>query len=113
MTNITMRLQRSATRVLLVLPAALLLACLDPSIDGSSPAMARLSLEEIKRELPAEQRARLEQALIFIVAREIGASFGDYGSAPTADVDRKVAEFLDGKTAEDVIAHVDALQTEP
>jgi len=113
-TNITMGLQRSATRVLLVVPAALLLACLDPSIDGSSPAMAQLSLEEIKRELPVEQRTRLEQALIFIVARELGAAMsGPYGTTSTADVDRKVAEFLDGKTAEDVIAYVDALRPEP
>ena len=47
------------------------------------------------------------------MARELGAaSSGAYGSASTAGVDQKVAEFLDGKTAEDVIAYVDALRAE-
>ncbi len=110
-----MRATRSAARLVLVLlfPAVLLLACLDARIDGSSPASAELSLAEIKRELSPEDRDRLEGALIFIVARELGAaSNGAYGSASTANVDRKVAEFLDGKTVEEVIAYVDALRPE-
>jgi hypothetical protein len=96
-----------------LLPVALLLACLDAGIDGSSPAAAQRSINEIKRELPAEQRTRLERALMFIVARELGAAMvGPYGTASTANVDRKVAEILDGKTAEEVIAYVDALRPE-
>ena len=96
--------------LILVLPAVLLLACPAPTIDGSSPTAVKVSLEEIKRELSSDDRAHLEQAIIFIVARELSDALGgSYGSTSTADVDRKVTETLDGKTVEEVIAYVEAL----
>lgn len=105
---------RSVMRLVLVLAVALLLlACPAPTIDGSSPTAVKVSLEEIERELSSYDRARLEHAMKFIVARELGAALGgSYGSASTADVDRKVAQTLDGKTVEEVIAYVEALRVE-
>ena len=100
-------------RLALVLPVAFAIGCLDPKIDGSTPAAAELSLAEIKRDLSAEERARLKRALIFIVARELGnASTGAFGSTSTGTVDRSVAAILDGKTVGELIAYVEALRLE-
>ncbi len=99
--------------LVLVLPVVLLLACPAATIDGSSRSAAKASLAEIKRDLSSDERARLEQALIFIVARELGSALGGtYGSTSTDDVDRKVAETLDGKTVAEVIAYVAAQRGE-
>ena len=98
--------------LLLVLPVALLLGC-PARIDGSSAAAVKISLEEIKRDLSSEDRARFERALIVIVASELGGALsGGYGQTSTAQVDHKVAEVVGGKTVDQVIAHADALRAE-
>ena len=99
--------------VLSVLSVLLLLGCPAPTIDGADSTTVKISLEEIKRELSPDDRARLEQAVVFIVALELDAALGgSYGSASTANVDRDVAAILDGKTASEVIAYAEAKRVE-
>ena len=94
-----------------VLPVVFLFACPTSTIDGSSQKAVKVSLEEVKRELSSDDRDRLEQAIVFIVACELDTALGgSFGSTSTADVDRKVAETLDGKTVEEVIAHAGMLR---
>ncbi len=93
---------------------ASLLACGAPTVDGSSPETLATSIEELERELFVADRTRLEEALRAIVARELGRAMrGDFGAASGAsEVDRRVAERLHDRTAEEIIAQAEDLRAE-
>ena len=100
-------------RLFAALLLAALLACRPATIDGSSPEATEASLEEIRLRLSFDDRVRLQEALRTIVARELGnAMRGGFNTTSAAHVDRRVTETLDGKTAEEVIAHAQALRAE-
>ena len=103
----TPRLRRN-----LAVAVLLLAACSAPTIDGSSPEAAKASIEQIERELSGDDRREFEGAVRFVVADALAASLG-FGAGSTADdVNRRVIEQLEGKTARDVIALVDAIRAE-
>ena len=101
-------------RLLVASLVASLLACGAPTVDGSSPEAIASSIEEIERELSLTDRTRLEEALRAIVARELGRAMRrGFGTASDAlEVDRRVAERLHGRTAEEIIAQAEALRAE-
>ncbi len=103
----TPRLRRN-----LAVAVLLLAACSAPTIDGSSPEAAKASIEQIERELSGDDRREFEGAVRFVVADALGASLGFGAESTGADVSRRVMEQLEGKTARDVIALVDAIRAE-
>ncbi len=100
-------------RLFAALLLAALLACRPATIDGSSREATEASLEEIRQQLSFDDQVRLKEALRTIVVRELGnAMRAGFDTTSAAHVDRRVTETLDGKTAEEVIAHAQALRAE-
>ena len=96
----------------LAVAVLLLAACSAPTIDGSSPEAAKASIEQIERELSGDDRREFEGAVRFVVADALAASLGFGADSAAADVNRRVTEQLEGKTARDVIALADAIRAE-
>jgi hypothetical protein len=101
------RLRRTLAAAALVMPA-----CGAPTIDGSSPEAVKASIEQVERELSVDDRREFEGAVRFVVADALAANL-EFGAGSTADdVNRRVIEQLEGKTARDVIALVEEIRAE-
>jgi hypothetical protein len=101
------RLRRTLAVAALVMPA-----CGAPTIDGSSPEAVKASIEQIERELSSDDRREFEGAVRFVVADALAANL-EFGAGSTADdVNRRVIERLEGKTARDVIVLVEEIRAD-
>jgi len=101
------RLCRTLAAAALLMPA-----CGAPTIDGSSPEAVKASIEQIERELSVDDRREFGGAVRFVVADALAANL-EFGAGSTADdVNRRVIEQLEGKTARDVIALVEEIRAE-
>jgi hypothetical protein len=87
-------------------------ACGAPTIDGSSSEATKASIEKIERELSGDDRRHFEGAIRFVVADALAASLGFGAESTAGDVDRRVIEQLEGRTARDVIALADAIRAD-
>ena len=101
------RLRRNLAVAALLMPA-----CTATTIDGSSPKAAKASIEQIEQGLSGDDRREFEGAVRFVVADAVAESLGFAADSTAADVNRRVVEQLDGKTARDVIALADAIRAE-
>jgi len=101
------RLRRNLAVAALLMPA-----CTATTIDGSSPEAAKASIEQIEHGLSGDDRREFEGAVRFVVADAVAASLGFAAEFTAADVDRRVIEQLEGKTAREVIDLADAIRAE-
>ncbi len=82
--------------------AIMLAGCADPAIDGSSEETMAASLEEVKSDLPKDERARFDDALDSYLLFTIG--YEDYLQTPQSAATRaRIREALHGKTGMDII----------
>ncbi len=98
------------TRSVAVAALCLLACACAPAVDGSSPEATRASIDRIERDLSAEERDRLQEAIRFVVADTLGRSLA-FGSGVTGDdVEQQIIAFLDGKNAGEIIAGAEILR---
>lgn len=92
-----------AALALLALPACGLFDDGQPTvIDGSTPETFKQTVDEARAELGPRDRLKFEAALTAVRGRQFAAA-GD-----RAEFDRRVRKALDGQTASQIVAGVDA-----
>lgn len=97
---------------MLVLAAALLAAgCSGGSskkIDGSSQEAMQKSVEEITKNMSADEKKKFEDAMLAIAAKHIFGNMFKEGSEP----EKEALKAVDGKTAAEIIAEGEKIRAE-
>lgn len=89
--------------------AAMLSACGDPVIDGSSPEAYRKSLTEVRESLPEAERAAFEEAFSTVLMKDGAFALLD---SSVDGMQAKAAERVGGKTAKQIIDEAAAIVAE-
>lgn len=95
--------------VLTLLSLSLLVGCAKRTIDGSSDAALKSSMERVKAGLSAEEKAKFEES-IMVIAFNGGNIF--QMAADKEDPFRRMRDRLNGKTAAEVIIAADKVKAE-
>jgi hypothetical protein len=100
-------------RWMLVLATMAITGCSDPTIDASSEAKMKESVAKVRESLPEAKRTDFDQAVQLIAFSQIDMkSLFANGGADAGDVEGKMREALNGKTAEQVLAQAEKIQAE-
>lgn len=95
--------------LMLVLATMAITGCSDPTIDASSEAKMKESVAKVRESLPEAKRVDFDQAVQLIAFSQIDMKslFANGG-----DVEGKMRDALNGKTAEQVLAQAKQIQAE-
>ena len=100
-------------RWMLILVAMVAAGCSDPTIDASSEAKMKESVTKVRESLPEGRRSDFDQAVQLIAFSQVNMkSLFANGSADAGDMEGKMREALNGKTAEQVLAQAEQIQAE-
>lgn len=100
-------------RWMLILVAMVAAGCSDPTIDASSDAKMKESVTKVRESLPEGRRSDFDQAVQLIAFSQVNMkSLFANGSADAGDMEGKMREALNGKTAEQVLAQAEQIQAE-
>ena len=106
-------LRGSYAVLMLVLAAMAITGCSDPTIDASSEAKMKESVAKVRESLPEAKRTDFDQAVQLIAFSQIDMkSLFANGGADAGDVEGKMRDALNGKTAEQVLAQAEQIQAE-
>ena len=87
--------------LMLGLAAMTITGCSDPTIDASSEAKMKESVAKVRESLPEAKRTDFDQAVQLIAFSQIDMkSLFANGGADAGDVEGKMRDALNGKTAE-------------
>lgn len=103
--------------ILLAFTLSLLAACGQPKVDGSSDEAMKKSIEKIGKSLSEDEKKKFQQAVVAIAFSEAmsGMDMGKMmrGESPDPEeMQAKVREKLNGKTAQEIIAEGERIRTE-
>lgn len=103
--------------ILLAFGLSLLAACGQPTVDGSSEEATKKSIEKISKSLSEEEQKKFQQAVMVIAFSQAmsGMDMGKLmrGESPDPDeIQAKVRERLNGKTAQEIIAEGERIRVE-
>ena len=99
--------------LMLILAVMAVTGCSDPTIDASSEAKMKESVAKVRESLPEAKRSDFDQAVQLIAFSQIDMkSLFANGGADAGDVEGKMREALNGKTAEQVLAQAEKIQAE-
>lgn len=103
---------RTIKGMVLAVAMAGLVGCGDPTIDGSSEAAAKESIEKIGRGLDEGKRAEFQRSIQVLAFQELDVGEVLAGRLTPEAAAGKMYKALDGKTAAQVIAEADAVIAE-
>ncbi|WP_062810871.1 DUF6694 family lipoprotein [Alcanivorax sp. NBRC 102028] len=99
--------------LMLVLAAMAITGCSDPTIDASSEAKMKESVAKVRESLPEAKRSDFDQAVQLIAFSQIDMkSLFANGGADAGDMEGKMRDALNGKTAEQVLAQAEQIQAD-
>ena len=99
--------------LMLVLAVMAISGCSDPTIDASSEAKMKESVAKVRESLPEAKRADFDQAVQLIAFSQIDMkSLFANGDADAGDMEGKMRDALNGKTAAQVLAQAEEIQAE-
>ena len=99
--------------LMLVLAAMTITGCSDPTIDASSEAKMKESVAKVRESLPEAKRTDFDKAVQLIAFSQIDMkSLFANGGVDAGDVEGKMRDALNGKTAEQVLAQAEQIQAE-
>lgn len=92
--------------------AIALTACGDPRLDGSSLDALTESSEKMMTKLSDEKEAQFGEAMQVIALKDLDVGAIISGRLAGEDAIKRLAKEVDGKTADEVIAHANAIKAE-
>jgi PBP1b-binding outer membrane lipoprotein LpoB len=99
--------------LMLVLATMAITGCSEPTIDASSEAKMKESVAKVRESLPEAKRTDFDQAVQLTAFSQIDMkSLFANGGADAGDVEGKMRDALNGKTAEQVLAQAEQIQAE-
>lgn len=99
--------------LMLVLAAMAITGCSDPTIDASSEAKMKESVAKVRESLPEAKRSDFDQAVQLIAFSQVDMkSLFANGGADAGDMEGKMRDALNGKTAEQVLAQAEQIQAD-
>ena len=93
--------------------ALVMAGCSDPKIDASTDETMKVSAQKVRESLPESKRVEFDEALQILVFSQINMQdlFSE-GAVGAGNLEGKMRNALDGKTAEEVIAEADRIKAE-
>ncbi len=82
----------------------------DPTIDTSTDESISESSQKVKESLPESQRAEFDEALQILAFSQLDMS--DILSDETGDIQERMMNSLNGKTAQEIMAEANKIQLE-
>jgi PBP1b-binding outer membrane lipoprotein LpoB len=99
--------------LMLILAVMAVTGCSDPTIDASSEAKMKESVANVRESLPEAKRSDFDQAVQLIAFSQIDMkSLFANGDADAGDMEGKMRDALNGKTAAQVLAQAEEIQAE-
>jgi hypothetical protein len=97
--------------ILIVL--TILAGCSDPKIDASSDESMKASVEKVRKSLSEPKQKEFDQAMQILAFSQIDMKdIFTQGATGVGNLEGKVRQLLDGKTAEQVIAEAERIRAE-
>lgn len=97
----------------IVIAFTLLAGCSDPKIDASSDEAMKTSVEKVRESLPEARRQDFDLSMQLLAFSQIDMKdIFAQGAAGVGNLEGKVRQSLDGKTAEQIIAEAERIRAE-